>query len=105
MPVPPSDLRVNRPEGSGFRPGANARFLVLHRRRGAAIFAAAESFSASVAFCMASDPRYASFDFEMYRRTFRFDAKMNMLMEAAGIKVDWDRGLFQRTATMRRRTS
>lgn len=65
-------------------------------------FAAVESFSASVAFCMASDPRYPNFDFERYRSTFRFDAKMNMLMEAAGIKVDWGRGLFQRIATMQR---
>lgn len=65
-------------------------------------FAAVKSFSASVAFCMASDPRYSTFDFESYRRTFRFDTKMHMLMEAAGIDVDWGHGLFQRIATMQR---
>jgi hypothetical protein len=65
-------------------------------------FAAIESFAASVAFCMASDTRYSGFDFESYRKTFRFDAKMKMLMEAAGIEVDWGHGLFQRIATMQR---
>lgn len=63
-------------------------------------FAAIESFSASVAFCMATDPRYPGFDFDRYRKTFRFDEKMKMLMEPAGIKVDWGSGLFQRIATM-----
>lgn len=65
-------------------------------------FAAIESFSASVAFCMASDPRYLDFDFDAYRKTFRFDAKMKTLMKAADIEVDWGSGLFQRIATMQR---
>jgi len=63
-------------------------------------FAAIESFSASVAFCMADNPRYPGFDFDRYKKTFRFAEKMNMLMEPHGIKPDWGSGLFQRIATM-----
>lgn len=63
-------------------------------------FAAIESFSASVAFCMASDGRFPGFDFQCYRKTGRFWEKMEMLMSAAGIAVDKGSGLFQHISQM-----
>lgn len=63
-------------------------------------FAAIESFSASVAFCMASDARFSGFDFQRYRKVGRFWEKMEMLMSAAGIKVDKSSGLFQHIGQM-----
>lgn len=65
-------------------------------------FAAIESFSASVAFCMDSDQRYPNFSFQDYRNAPVFWDKMNMLMGAAGITVDKGTGLFQRIATMQK---
>lgn len=63
-------------------------------------FAAIESFSASVAFCMASDARFPGFDFQRYRKAGRFWEKMEMLMSAAGIAVDKGSGLFQHIGQM-----
>lgn len=63
-------------------------------------FAAIESFSASVAFCMASDARFSDFDFQRYRNARRFWDKMEMLMAAAGIEVDKSAGLFQHIGQM-----
>ncbi|MBN6729305.1 hypothetical protein [Burkholderia multivorans] len=63
-------------------------------------FAAIESFSASVAFCMASDNRFAGFDFQRYRTARRFWDKMELLMSAAGIEVDKGSGLFQHIGQM-----
>ncbi|AUT62863.1 hypothetical protein C2L65_25130 [Paraburkholderia terrae] len=63
-------------------------------------FAAIESFSASVAFCMQSDERFPTFDFQRYRSERRFWDKMKMLMDAAGIEVSKGNGLFQQIAKM-----
>ncbi|WP_146750688.1 hypothetical protein [Burkholderia pseudomallei] len=63
-------------------------------------FAAIESFSASVAFCMASDNRFAGFDFQRYRAARRFWDTMELLMSAAGIEVDKGSGLFQHIGQM-----
>ncbi len=63
-------------------------------------FCAIESFSASVAFCMASDARFQHFDFEQYKRTQRFWEKVEMLCSALSLKVDKSQGLFQRIQEM-----
>lgn len=63
-------------------------------------FAAIESFSASIAFCMASDGRFPGFDFQRYRKAGRFWEKMDMLMSAAGIEVDKGSGLFHHIGQM-----
>jgi len=63
-------------------------------------FAAIESFSASVAFCMASDARFSGFDFQRYRKAGRFWEKMEMLMSAAGIAVDKGSGMFHHIGQM-----
>lgn len=57
-------------------------------------FAAIESFSASVAFAMQSEERFAGFDFQKYRRKRSFWDKMELLMSAAGIEIDKSQGLF-----------
>ncbi|MHC2791198.1 MAG: hypothetical protein EOR72_20320 [Mesorhizobium sp.] len=58
-------------------------------------FAAIESFSASVAFAMQSEERFAGFEFQAYRARRAFWDKMELLMSAAGIEVDKSRGLFR----------
>jgi hypothetical protein len=58
-------------------------------------FAAIESFSASVAFAMQSDERFASFEFQAYRSKRAFWDKMELLMSAAGIEIDKSQGLFR----------
>ncbi|TJW03734.1 MAG: hypothetical protein E5W82_32285 [Mesorhizobium sp.] len=58
-------------------------------------FAAIESFSASVAFAMQSDERFAGFDFQKYRSKRTFWDKMELLMSAAGIEIDKSQGLFR----------
>ena len=58
-------------------------------------FAAIESFSASVAFAMQSEERFAGFDFQKYRTKRAFWDKMELLMSAAGIEIDKSRGLFR----------
>jgi hypothetical protein len=63
-------------------------------------FAAIESFSASVAFCMQSDQRFPNFDFQRYRAERRFWDKMEMLMSAAGIEANKGSGLFQQIVKM-----
>ena len=63
-------------------------------------FAAIESFSASVAFCMASDRRFPGFDFQRFRTERRFWDKMELLMSAAGVAVDKGSGLFQHIGQM-----
>lgn len=62
--------------------------------------AAIESFSASVAFSMPSNERFAVFDFQRYRIARRFWDKMDMLMSAAGIEIDRSNGMFQRIGQM-----
>jgi hypothetical protein len=63
-------------------------------------FAAIESFSASVAFCMQSDQRFPNFDFHRYRAERRFWDKMEMLMSTAGIEANKGSGLFQQIVKM-----
>jgi hypothetical protein len=63
-------------------------------------FAAIESFSASVAFEMQSDNRYSDFSFKRYQTARRFWDKMDLLMSAAGIKIDRSKGLFQKIGQM-----
>jgi hypothetical protein len=63
-------------------------------------FCAIESFSASIAFCMASDERFKSFDFEQYKRTQRFWDKIELLCSALSLKVDKSQGLFQQIQEM-----
>ena len=65
-------------------------------------FAAIESFSASVAFAMQSDDRFASFDFRHYRTTRRFWDKMQLLMTAAGGEINKSDGLFREIGEMQR---
>lgn len=63
-------------------------------------FAAIESFSASIAFSMSRDANFARFDYEMYRRTFRFKDKLDQIFDAAGQPIDWSQGVFQRVKDM-----
>lgn len=65
-------------------------------------FAAIESFSASIAFSIQSDKRFPDFSFQHYQTTRRFWDKMNLLMSAAAIEVDRNKGLFQQIALMQR---
>lgn len=65
-------------------------------------FAAIESFSASVAFTMRSDSRFARFDFEQYRKAKQFWGKMELLMSTAGIEIDKSKGLFRDIGDMQR---
>lgn len=58
-------------------------------------FAAIESFSASIAFAMQSEERFAGFDFHAYRSKRAFWDKMELLMSAAGIEIDKSQGLFR----------
>ena len=65
-------------------------------------FAAIESFSASVAFAMQSDDRFASFDFTQYRTTRRFWDRLQLLMTAAGVEINKSDGLFREIGDMQR---
>jgi hypothetical protein len=65
-------------------------------------FAAIESFAASVAFCMSSEPRFSEFSFERYRSERRFWKKMELPMFAAGTEIDKSKGIFQHIAQMQR---
>lgn len=63
-------------------------------------FASIESFSASVAFSMPKQDRWASFDFGKYRRAQRFWDKIEMIFEALDSPIDKSQGLFQCIAKM-----
>lgn len=63
-------------------------------------FAAIESYSASIAFSLSRDAKYAKFDYENYRKTFRFKDKLDLIFEATGQEIDWSQGLFQRIKEM-----
>lgn len=63
-------------------------------------FAAIESFSASTAFAMSRNAKFAGFDYEKYRRTSRFKDKLDQIFEATGNKIDWSQGLFQKVKEM-----
>jgi hypothetical protein len=63
-------------------------------------YAAIESYSASTAFCMSRHPNYADFEFDLYRRSFRFKDKIERIYDAAGRQIDWSQGLFQKIKGM-----
>jgi hypothetical protein len=58
-------------------------------------FCAVESFSASIAFSMPKEQKFSNFDFDRYRRTFRFWDKVEQIFASIPYPVDRSQGLFQ----------
>lgn len=63
-------------------------------------FAGIESFSASTAFCMSRDAKFAHLDYEQYRRHRYFKDKIEYLFANIPAPVDWSQGLFQKIKEM-----
>lgn len=58
-------------------------------------FCAIESLSASIAFSMPKETKFSTFEFEKYRRTFRFWDKIEQIFAAVPYTIDKSQGLFQ----------